>query len=190
MGADVQKNENDNARRELILFGTKQLLHSLLNWGIVLLLGFAWKMSFLQILVFYASYSLLRVFAGGFHAETRWGCYLASIVCLNLCFASIQYLEWGSGLIIGLNVINICVIFFLSPVENPKKILSSAERMIFQKRTKIVLLAEAVFLLLTYCLHLTMLTKGITVGICLVSIMEIMGSIQIFYLTNYRTKIH
>lgn len=182
METDLRKKETDDAHREVILFGLKQLLHSLLNWGIVLVTGFAWEMSFLQILAFYASYSLLRIFAGGFHAKTRQGCYLASIICINVCFAAIQFLEWGGSLSIGLALLSICTVLCLSPVENPKKPLSSAERTIFQRRTRIVLFGESVLLLFGGCFHLTGLAKGIAVGICFVGVMVIAGNIQLYFL--------
>lgn len=181
MDIDLQKKETDDAQREVILFGQRQLLHSLLNWGIVLAIGSAWKINLLQILVFYVSYSLLRIFAGGFHAKTRQGCYLASIIFINVCFAAIQFLEWGSRLFIGLGLLSICTVLCLSPVENPKKPLNSAERTLFRRRTGIVLFGESVFLLLGGYFHLTGFMKGITVGICFVGVMVIAGNIQLFF---------
>ena len=181
MRADiVQAEETHDVQREIVLFGLKQLLHSMLNWGIVLALGVAWNMNFPQAIVFYAAYSLLRIFAGGFHAETRWGCYIASVFCISVCFACMRYLEAGTISSVVLNLVNIGIVFLLSPVENHKKPLSSTERILFRKRTRKMLLIESVFLLLTYCFRISLFTKAITAGICFVTVMVIAGIIQTF----------
>ena len=60
--------ENPEITIEMVVFGCNILISTFLGWAIVLILSLKWGV-FLEGIIFIISFSLIRYFAGGFHAK-------------------------------------------------------------------------------------------------------------------------
>ena len=86
-------NEEDKVVYE---FGLDKLFSSFINLFFAAVLGLLFGI-FLQTLVFYAAYILIRIYAGGYHAEKPLACFFASIIILVPCLVAIRFYQaWST----------------------------------------------------------------------------------------------
>lgn len=139
----IQENEIDKCR-----YGLDILISSLLEIISIVILSFFIK-NFIQTIFFFISFIPLRIFAGGYHANTKIGCYIISIIvymifsrCLNIiplsqykliCFISCFY-----------SLILVC---FFSPIIHSNKNVNNAEIKKFRKISIIICMIQIVAIL-------------------------------------------
>lgn len=127
---------------EIVEYGLENLGSSLLGMLITLVIGYCFDFllgSFLLWLLIFP----LRKNAGGFHAKTKGRCLLFSSAILLvsiICFVQIGCSEMGYFLIA---LISSGFIFFMAPVGNANKHLDEIEYKVYRKRTRVILLLEA-----------------------------------------------
>jgi len=71
-----------------------------------------------------------------------------------------------------------CVIWILSPVDNPSKELDVVEHKVYRRRTRLVLVVEGSILLLALYFQLDFVTKSIVIAYFIVSVSLLMGLIS------------
>lgn len=91
----------------LYIWALDYLFFNLLTWGTLLFLGFVFN-CVPRCLLFLILYLPLRIYAGGFHAKTKIGCYLISaftflFVVLLSCGYNYSFLPLGISLHINLH---------------------------------------------------------------------------------------
>lgn len=127
---------------EIVEYGLENLGSSLLGMLITLVIGYCFDFllgSFLLWLLIFP----LRKNAGGFHAKTKGRCLLFSSAMLLvsiICFVQIGCSEKEYILIA---IISSGLIFFMAPVGNDNKHLDEIEYKVYRKRTRMILLLEA-----------------------------------------------
>lgn len=102
-------------------------------------------------IVFFLAYLCLRKNAGGYHSETKWGCYIWSCLTVIVVVLIMKYVTMHNDLIIMSSVYFIIadfVIILFAPLENRNRGLDKEERMHFRKRTVLVLITENILILL------------------------------------------
>lgn len=125
---------SDDAR-EVHEYGFEKLLASAVNFmfafGFGLLLGIP-----LQALIFYVAYSLLRVYAGGYHADTQLRCFLISIGVMASCMYIIKNQHiWNLPVVFyGLLLLCCAILMFIAPVDSVNKVLDSLEKKVYRRR--------------------------------------------------------
>lgn len=136
---------------ELYVYGLELLLAESVCMvsvmGIGLLAG-----RFLHTVVYYLSYIVIRIYAGGYHADSHRSCTVIFSVCyLILMF----FVEWT----IFLNLTDIWlfgvvfadgVILILAPVEDHRKPLKESEYQIFRKKVRKNLLLYSLTVIILY----------------------------------------
>ncbi|MDF2505986.1 accessory gene regulator B family protein [Clostridium sp.] len=70
----------------------------------------------------------IRLFSGGYHAKTYWGCFFISFIVFFIIIISGKYLVINSALILSLLIISFIAICIFSPVDNINKRIKSKER--------------------------------------------------------------
>lgn len=90
-------------------YGLEVLYLSVLEVMSILLLAI-WVGNFFETLLYFAMFIPLRLFAGGYHANTRLGCYFASLCVYGVfsavvAFATISYLESVLLAMVALSII-------------------------------------------------------------------------------------
>jgi len=102
--------------------------HSLTVFLIGLLLGM-----FVESLVLFASFFLIRKFAGGYHASKHWQCYLFTIVTVaGALLLSRVLLTQANMLFYVVLGVSAAIIFVFAPVGHPNKPLSAKEKKVYR----------------------------------------------------------
>ncbi|AGK97360.1 hypothetical protein Clopa_2499 [Clostridium pasteurianum BC1] len=78
----------------------------------------------------------IRLFSGGYHAKTYWGCFFISLIEFFMIIICGKYIMINNAIIIILLVISFIFICIFSPVDNINKRIKSENR---KKNLKIIL---------------------------------------------------
>ena len=115
----------------LYIWALDYLFFNLLTWGTLLFLGFVFN-CVPRCLLFLILYLPLRIYAGGFHAKTKIGCYLISaftflFVVLYPADTTIHFYH------LVFPCISTCIIYYFSPVSATNKPLDDLEALHYKK---------------------------------------------------------
>lgn len=163
--------------KELYAYGLWQGIALLYNFATIMILALIFKM-FWQSMIFMIAYSLIRPYAGGYHARTPLKCYLFSVVIIIAVLWLIKYIPWNSFICFIMITVASIIIFILSPVEDKNKPLDKIEQVVFKKRTNIllsILVGLAIFLLLV---GLESISIYIGIALAVLAAMLILGKIK------------
>ena len=121
--------------REVYMFGLDKFFSCLVNFFFAVILGLLFGV-LLQTVVFYVTYMMLRVYAGGYHAEKSLTCFFASIGVLIPCLVAIRFYQaWNIPTVFyGLLGLGAITLMALGPVEHKNKPLDSAEKVVYRRR--------------------------------------------------------
>jgi accessory gene regulator B len=163
---------------EVYRFGIETALLKLTHYAIMLLIGFCFNMV-LQTVIFTISFTVLREYAGGYHAKSRFRCYCISVFIITsvllvskLCPAQIMF--WIS---ISTCIPSFIIIFLLAPVENINKPLDNLEIEHYKKLTRNILLVEEMIALVFLFDNIQLFTI-VNISLIYVSILLLLGKIQ------------
>lgn len=132
---------------QIIAYGIERVKVIFITTFISVMLGYVLGI-FFQGIIFLCCLSALRRYAGGYHANTQNGCYVISFIVVVLSFLCIRQIA-NIGLIgLFFQVISLCIILLLAPVENRNRILDKCEKKKYGVKTKIT----AVFLSFIYAI--------------------------------------
>jgi len=131
----VEANCFSEEDREVYEFGLDKMLTSLINLTVAALFGLLFGI-FFEALLFYAAYITIRVYAGGYHAETPLRCFLLGIVILIPCMLAIQrYAAWSTPMVFyGLLGLGAAALVLLGPVEHKNKRMDALEKVVYRRR--------------------------------------------------------
>lgn len=124
--------------------------------GTLLFLGFVFN-CVPRCLLFLILYLPLRIYAGGFHAKTKIGCYLISaftflFVVLYPADTTIHFYH------LVFPCISTCIIYYFSPVSATNKPLDDLEALHYKKMARKILFSEILFFLLILLIFNTQIT--------------------------------
>lgn len=169
-------NETD---RILYKYSLRVLLCTLLNYFAFFAVGLIMEMLW-ENLVLIFTFSLIRKFTGGYHANKYISCFFSSIaidlICLiitkNVYILNIHYLTF-------LTLLAFILICIFSPVEHKNKRISTKEKKVF----KIISITFSVIfvlisLIFMYLIDYTRIGISIMVGIVLASVLMVIGRIM------------
>ena len=128
----------NNEDKALYSYGFKQGFLLFLNMITVIIIGVIFNMIW-QSVIFMIAYSCLRVYAGGYHANTELSCYIFSLIMIIAVLWLINRILWNTFICLSITVISDLIILLLAPVEDANKPLDHKEIEIFKKRTYIIL---------------------------------------------------
>lgn len=133
----------------------------------------------------------LRKYAGGYHANTKLGCLLTSILMMATVFFVLYLLSWSNRVYVVVTAFFDIVILLLVPMENQNKRLDNIERKIYRKKTKHVLFIENFMFILAWMFDSREAVSVITMSIALSGLSLMMGLISIFRNErNCKTKMY
>ncbi|NMB30547.1 MAG: accessory gene regulator B family protein [Clostridiales bacterium] len=129
---------------DVVRYGIEIVLLKILFFLTILFIGIITN-NVVNILIFMLFYKPLRTYAGGYHAKTRIGCYIVSVLMLLLMLISVRFVSMFDALTNAVYVIAVIsgvIIWILAPVETSNKPLDSAEKSRYRLISRIVLLVE------------------------------------------------
>lgn len=164
----------------LYKYSLRVLLCTLLNYFAFFLVGLIMGM-LLENLLLIVTFSLIRKFSGGYHANKYISCFFSSItidiICLtvvkNVYFLSTNFLTFFTLLAF------ICICIF-SPVEHKNKRINEKEKKIFKilsiTFSGMFVLISLIFI---YLMSYTRIGISIMMGIILSSVLMVIGRIKL-----------
>ncbi len=167
----------NDEEKDLYYYGFKQGFLLLLNMVTVIIIGIIFNMVW-QSVVFMISYSLLRVYAGGYHANTQLRCYLFFIGMITAVLWLMKFIPWNSFICLMITAVSSMVILLMAPVEDTNKPLDQKEKEIFKKQTNIVLAILIGFVLFFWLMGGRQVPICIVMAIWMVSAMLVLGRIK------------
>lgn len=165
---------------EIVEYGLENLGSSLLGMAVTLLTGYCFgflRGSFLLWLLIFP----LRKNAGGYHAATKGRCLLFSAAMLFVsvvCFVQMELPDMDCILIASCCFV---IIFLLAPVENDNKHLDQMEYLVYQRRTRMILLLESVLFAIAATFKWKELITVITMVFFIVGISLVAGKIKLWW---------
>lgn len=163
--------------KDIYSYGLKQGVIMLLQTFLVLLVGIVWQMWW-QTVLFIFSYTPLRLSSGGIHAGRQWLCFICTVLHAVVVLLVIKYIECSNVLIIAAIAVSTLIILFLAPVEDRNKPFDDAERIVFKKRTRIVLAIELAAVVILILFGLSEAAKSISFTHVSLSVMVILGTVK------------
>lgn len=151
---------SEKEREEIIRYGIKRGKVIFLSTLITLLLG-AFIGVIWQSIIFWLSLSMLRKYAGGYHADTEIQCYAISFITVIISLFAIKLLNYKGTWSIVVQTIISLIIWFLAPVENTNHILDIDEKKIYGIRTKIIVIVLYFAYIFLYFINKTGLLNSI-----------------------------
>lgn len=127
---NVDKNEY-----EVIQYGLHQSMIIIVNLISILVCGAFWHELMFGILLFLTLF-LLRPYAGGYHANTEFRCYMISIGIMNFAMIGHKYINILCNLKILIYFISFMIIWKNAPVENFINPLEDIEKERYSRKAK------------------------------------------------------
>lgn len=145
------QNDIINADREKqCQYGLELMLSSVIE--ILFIIGLSpFFGNFLNTLIFFIGFIPLRIYAGGYHADTRLRCFLILVMTYILftVFLLILPIEIYQYIIYGATVFTIIVISVMAPLVHSRKNMSDKEIKVFRKIALDICFFEAALIVLS-----------------------------------------
>jgi len=167
----------NNEDKDLYCYGFKQGFLLFLNMITVIIIGVIFNMVWHSV-IFMIAYSCLRVYAGGYHANTELNCYFFSLIMIMTVLWIIKLVTWNGLTCFIITTISSLIILLIAPIEDANKPLDQEEKKIFKKRTNIVLSILILPILFLWFGETKQISICMMMGICFVAIMLILGKVK------------
>lgn len=129
--------------RNLYCIAVESFFFSLFTWGSLLVLGIICG-EIWGCFIFLVVHIPLRIYAGGYHQNSRKRCYMQSLVIFGLLmFGALSRVQnWIVNNWIVLMALSFIVIWYLAPVESRNKPLNSKERKHHKSTARFILITQ------------------------------------------------
>lgn len=109
----------DSEEIEIYEYGFELMIATVIGLGLVMLSGLIIG-EFISSVIFYTFFVLIRLFTGGYHADTHLKCKLTLVTCCIFVLLIVRFLSdfFNIYFIILLHILYILTVIAFSPVEN------------------------------------------------------------------------
>lgn len=144
-------------------YAYRLLLSRILIYSIIVALGIITG-NWLEMFSFLLPFVILRQYVGGIHLKKISSCI---IVSSSIVFFNTQYLATKPILTVPTIILELVaggIVYMLAPVDNSNKELDEAERQIYGKKAKIILMIECIAAFCLYFTQYDIIAKGIVMA--------------------------
>ena len=176
----AKDNEFDEEEAEVVKYGLEIVITRVIFAIVIVVVGLLMG-CFFESVVFAISFSLLREYGGGYHAETRKKCFVLSILTLVAALSIIKLAENFQILALpiwGIALVSVIYILLKVPIDTPNKRFDEDEMKVYGRKARlltVILLAAAALL---WFLNLGDFTFTILTGIIIQAYLMIKGQIS------------
>lgn len=161
------KNNISDADAVVLEYGLSKIFLFLVDAVFTMILGYLLEI-IVESIIFQVLYMIMRMYAGGYHADTERKCKIYSALVTVASLAAIRFLPERARLLFLIALIASIVVAVLSPVEAVNKPLSDAERDIYHRRTIVIVAVADLAMLLSMVFGNGVIYKPIVVGLIVV----------------------
>lgn len=173
----VENNVVKAEEREIYDYGVEQIIFTGLNIVTMFVIGVLTH-SLWTIAGFTLFYMVLRIYAGGYHADTQLKCFILSNIMIILVVAVERWIPMSQLIQVVMVTVSTVVIMGLGPVDTVSKPLDSLEHKVYKKRMIIIMIAESALFLVFFMTEFAIVSKYITLSYIAVVIMLLGGVID------------
>jgi Membrane protein putatively involved in post-translational modification of the autoinducing quorum-sensing peptide len=168
---------SEEETNQIVAYGIERGKVILITTFITIMIGYIFGI-FYQGVIFWCCLSILRRYAGGYHADTQNRCYAISFSVIILSLLSIKQI--GHIGIKGLvfQMISLFIIVLLAPVENQNRVLDESEKKKYGFKTKFVAVTLSFIYVVLYIVNKQRIAIPIGVASGVVVISLITGYIK------------
>ncbi|NLO99413.1 MAG: accessory gene regulator B family protein [Clostridiaceae bacterium] len=123
----------ENENREIYEYGLVALFSTAINIIVVLTIGIIAGL-ILESMFFILMFGVIRIYSGGYHAESHISCVLIFVgfYCASMAVAKFLPVEMGNVFSLSAGIISFAIILYLAPVEHKNKPFIEGEQRKFQ----------------------------------------------------------
>lgn len=181
----AMKNKNIMVDEEVVKYGLEIIFTKVLFAIIIVSIGILTK-CFLESIIYTITFSLLRQYGGGYHAETKQKCFVLSVLMLICAIFIIKTAQSFDVFIILEAVITLLSVIYIittAPIDTPNKRLDADELRIYGKRTGITVCILVIILGICLYIKAYRFSTAIMIGIIMEAYLMLKGQIN-----NKRTE--
>lgn len=169
--------------REIYEYGFTQGIAVILNILCTVLIGICMDM-LPEVIIFMVTYIPLRTYSGGFHAKTKWRCFVYSNLLVVLILGLARVLAGYTYFLLAAGIVGTGAVVFLAPVEDQNKPLEEKEVEVYGKKARRILMLDIVFAGILRFLSFDRCVSTILVSLCSLGVILVMGYIKNILLKN------
>lgn len=175
----INNHQIDESERCLYEYGFFIFLSNAIYVIITLILGSIFNILF-ESIVFYVAFSLIRRYAGGFHASSEINCTLITSISIFLCLLCTKLCETNNiqTPILVLTIIAAVSIFVFCPLDTPEKPLTKEEYKYFRKISWLILLLIVLTISFGWHFKLEFIMYPCCMSLILESTLLVLGKIK------------
>ncbi len=175
----INNNQIDESERCLYEYGFFILLSNVIYVTITLILGSVFNI-IIESMAFYIAFSLIRRYAGGFHASSEMKCTLITTTSIFLCLLCTKLCEINNIQmpILIPTMIAAISIFVLCPLDTPEKPLTKEEYKYFRKISWTMLLLIMLAICIGWYFKFEFLMYPCCMSLILESMLLVLGKIK------------
>lgn len=165
--------------REIVQYGLENLQGTLSCFVLSAIAGFGFGNVCAGMGLFLLIFPL-RKYAGGYHADTKSGCFVTSALMMVMTFFGLYLWHWPKGVYSIIVMLFDMVIILMAPMENQNKRLDDAEQTVYRKRTRVVLLMENALFVLACLFNWWEVFCVVTMSIVFTGLSLMMGLVKLW----------
>lgn len=163
--------------KEILVYGLSSAVELGLNIFSTIIVGAMFGMT-IEGIIFLVSFSLLRTYAGGYHARTAGRCYFVSVLVVVAVLLVQRYQMIGTAGYVLLLLVAVPIIWRFTPLEDENKPLDEVETRVYRKKTLYLLALEFAIMIVGYCLTWQSLFQSIALAIVTVAFSLLLGAVK------------
>jgi len=139
--------------QEVYVYGFELVISTLACWTTIVITSLL-LCNVISGVVFIVTFSTLRIFAGGYHAESYLKCFIISNLFYIVLMMTMRILS-GMTVLIWLSLFLVCSGYILkrAPIINPNQPISARKKKMCQRNIKWVLIFDALVILICTILN-------------------------------------
>lgn len=167
--------------QDIVMYGLQNIELNLIGLLITIIIGIIFG-KFHDAVMLWIMMFPLRKNAGGFHAKTKKRCIFISAAMIGFVFVLFNVIELSSNMLLLIGIICGVLIFWMSPVHTINKLLDDKEIYVYKRRTRVILVTETFFLILSYLFNWMILERIVVMTFFIIAIALSTGHIQVYLL--------
>lgn len=147
-------------------YGLDIFISSIIEILSILLIS-AFIRNFVETLLFFTAFIPLRIYAGGYHAETRMRCFFVSLAVYIIFTITMRVMPTKLYLPINISLalLSLIIVLAAAPIIHPNKNVSDIERKYYKKiALRLCIMETAIVLLMVFMIPQSKYVTSFTLG--------------------------
>jgi len=178
----VQGGSIAEEERDVYEFGLDKFFSMLSNFIFAAGLGLLFGM-LAQTVVFYVAYIMIRVYAGGYHADRPLRCFFFSISVIVPCLFAIHFQQVWNTPVVFYSLLGLCstILVTLGPTGNKDKMLDELEKTVYRRRLLRNLAIATILAIALFLFAFSYYASAVLCGMLLATVTTIVGKAKLLF---------